>query len=585
MGTYYHTLTTADGLPLPERVICLGVSAYVQPMRHRPGRSLHSCNAWHAIVLDRRGGSCVPRVEHTGTTAVELLSVLRSNLLSGDRTVVVGADLEYTLRLCGIFRLCAEGEVAILDWYSGKTTNHLTLQIEERTVSCVGLENYISMPLSYLSYGVEADEGLRAQTWPYDTLAGDAASSRARCVTMAMGRILGWLFAYARYCWAPTAAGVAWSLYRSRKWGKSVRVHANAEALSLERKSLKGIPVVCNHTGRYGGNVYVLDINSAYGYVMSSKRFPVRLVRTGILSKLQVYDLDSHNYGVIGRVHHYEEGMGHAGTQNTALSGDMPGSDDYHCGSELLDQTCYRSTTAVYESAVYEMDIPFARYINYLYSARRVCKHCGDSVGSSLSKALLCTFYGRWAMKSTRWQDYPEYRGSEDWGYVYSWDKPYRGLNTICVLGGKAKVRVGSGDWQHSFPAISAYVTMYARTYLKELFDVAGREHVLYSDTDSLHVDQVGYDALCGAGLVHGTQLGRLKVVTICADAEYYGPKAYRLGPKLVVSGLAAGAVRDSTGRWINTKRASLLHGVDRGAVDSVVVYQEPFTVGAALAE
>jgi hypothetical protein len=48
--------------------------------------------------------------------------------------------------------------------------------------------------------------------------------------------------------------------------------------------------------------------------------------------------------------------------------------------------------------------------------------------------------------------------------------------------------------------------------YLVELIEIAGWDNVLYCDTDSLFVTQLGYDNLLKSGMINGSELGKLKV-------------------------------------------------------------------------
>jgi len=65
---------------------------------------------------------------------------------------------------------------------------------------------------------------------------------------------------------------------------------------------------------------------------------------------------------------------------------------------------------------------------------------------------------------------------------------------------------------------------------------MAGRDHVFYTDTDSLIVDRVGMDRL--QGMIDSTKLGYLKVEGIATDVEIRARKDYRLGDREIVKGI-----------------------------------------------
>ena len=77
---------------------------------------------------------------------------------------------------------------------------------------------------------------------------------------------------------------------------------------------------------------------------------------------------------------------------------------------------------------------------------------------------------------------------------------------------------------------------------MREYEAIAGEENCLYSDTDSLHVLQAGYDRINDAGLIQESKLGAFALKKIVATASYYGPKVYKLGDTLTAAGLSSHA-------------------------------------------
>jgi hypothetical protein len=87
-------------------------------------------------------------------------------------------------------------------------------------------------------------------------------------------------------------------------------------------------------------------------------------------------------------------------------------------------------------------------------------------------------------------------------------------------------------EWYHSFPGIAAFVTMYARLYMK--FLVATAENVFYQCVDSLIVNDRGYFHLADAGLIDPHATGKLKVQGVAESVTVLSPGVWCMGDKIV---------------------------------------------------
>jgi len=83
----------------------------------------------------------------------------------------------------------------------------------------------------------------------------------------------------------------------------------------------------------------------------------------------------------------------------------------------------------------------------------------------------------------------------------------------------------GKIEGNNSFVAISAHITEAARFYLWKLLKQAGRENVLYCDTDSIKLSQQYQSNL--KNYISQNEFGMLKVEDVFNDFTIYGAKAY----------------------------------------------------------
>ena len=107
------------------------------------------------------------------------------------------------------------------------------------------------------------------------------------------------------------------------------------------------------------------------------------------------------------------------------------------------------------------------------------------------------------------------------------------------------------GESFHSFAAIAAHVTAYARLQLYGLVDRVPEDHIFYMDTDSLIVDQDGYNSL--SSQIDPLKLGALKVELKSPWLEINAPKDYAMEHRLKRKGIRRDAIQDSSGRWVQT--------------------------------
>ena len=97
-------------------------------------------------------------------------------------------------------------------------------------------------------------------------------------------------------------------------------------------------------------------------------------------------------------------------------------------------------------------------------------------------------------------------------------------------------VRPMTIDAPYMIPAIAALCTSYARTLLNTLIDVAGRANVHYTDTDSIHTNPIGFEALISHPGAVGPRYGQLACESMTKGDGFVWFKAERfiyLAPKV----------------------------------------------------
>jgi len=118
-------------------------------------------------------------------------------------------------------------------------------------------------------------------------------------------------------------------------------------------------------------------------------------------------------------------------------------------------------------------------------------------------------------------------------------------------LNGNIDVAMGHEEGYHSFVAISAFVTAYARYYLYDLLMKIPPGSLFYCDTDSMIVDQKGFTAM--EVILDSKRLGALSLDKSAKTLTIYGNKDYVFGSEAKTKGVrtAAKYIDDNTfGQW-----------------------------------
>jgi len=338
-----------------------------------------------------------------------------------------------------------------------------------------------------------------------------------------------------------TLASQAFNAYRHRFMAIPIFIHDNAKVTAHERSGYFGGRTECFFIGEIKNkNVYALDVNSQYPYVMKKYDYP-RVLRyyTEKTTPVKLYDLTSH-YAVVANCD--------LDTDIAAYAKRLDGKTVFPVGTFNVT-LCTGSFRYAFEhghvkkvhcASLYMKGKIFEKWVDTIYSIRKNYMLSGNYRMTRLVRLLLNSLYGKFGQRSDDILE--ESRLPEE---DYTIERYYDGENEcwykIITIGTLQKVvKERSTEAFHSFPAISAHVTDYARLYLWELMNVAGLSNVYYTDTDSLYVNHAGYVLL--KPYIDKTELGKLKLETKVNYFKIYGPKDYVLGSKVVLKGIPKSA-------------------------------------------
>lgn len=368
----------------------------------------------------------------------------------------------------------------------------------------------------------------------------------------------------------PTLASQAFTSFRHRFMDTNILVHDHERALDLEREAYHGGRTDSYWWGPTSEPMYKLDINSMYPYLMRNMPLSVRFKAyfpsfqptwwqlldkgVGVVAECDI-ETNEPVYGVV-RDHRL---IFPVGRFQTVLS-----------TPEVLYAQANNHLKRVGAWAYYEREIVFKEFVDYFYNLRQEYKACGNYAYNYLCKILMNSLYGKFGQSGRKWVETDEY-DHVPLDIDLHQNEVTQQIIQLRMRLGRRQMLLKESESENSVPVLAAEISAYGRVMLWELIKLAGWENVYYVDTDSLVVNQLGYD--CLAGLLNPARLGFLKLEWEGSDSEFWAPKDYRLGAERKIKGIRAMATKITETEYIQDMFRSwdvnLKRGVD-GYIDVI---------------
>lgn len=339
-----------------------------------------------------------------------------------------------------------------------------------------------------------------------------------------------------------TTASIAFDVYRHSFITHPVYYHHNDEILKIEREAYRGGMVECFHLNHLETmNYYLLDVNSMYPYVMSTFKLPTvplaHITKNKNIEDLNKY-INSH-YVIadvlikVGEKSIRRYGLKFEDKENGKRLIFPIGTYRITLHNEELKE-CLKNDEIleIYEYVVYRSEPCLKKYADYFYQMKQDATNKADY---EIAKLLMNSLYGRLGMRK-----YINYEisfsgipGMEDFNSSYFMDTTPDGKNQILYKWGDSFIKSYAVDNEHvknTNIASAGSVTAYARMVLTRYMEIAGYTNVYYSDTDSLVINEVGYQKLLP--YLDPKKLGFMKMEMMFNNGYINAPKDYRFYQK-----------------------------------------------------
>ena len=368
-----------------------------------------------------------------------------------------------------------------------------------------------------------------------------------------------------------TIGSQAMSAYRHRFMEYDITVHTDDRATLLERDSYHGGRVECFRLGEQPREpYYVLDINSMYPFVMKNYPVPTKLLRYYEKIPAKYFEEIRTEYGYIVEAHVRLEKPLLPATHNGRLVFPVGEIHGVFTKPELELALEQGTLLGVSRCALYNEETAFSSFVSFFYAARKKFKADGNEQFAYFSKLILNSLYGKFGQKITEYKAIG-YNAAlpDESGTTYlpaiGQEVKYRRLDGI------TEIETGEREAYNSFPAVASYITAAARAYLTTIIDKAGWSNVLYCDTDSVFVNQKGYDRLVDE--IDPDILGKLKLEGKSDSVAIFGPKRYRFGDKERSKGIRRDARKVGEDLYSQEQFESFVGALRSGFTDRVRIH------------
>lgn len=341
---------------------------------------------------------------------------------------------------------------------------------------------------------------------------------------------------------APTLAKQASNAYRHRFMHYPIWVHTNERAISLERDAYYGGRTDCYYIGNESKGVYYkLDINSQYPFVMRENRYPSQLMGYRAVVDREYFESPPKNTTFIALCDIETNVRCVPHRYNNRLCFPVGRFTSALCEPEYRIAERVGAKLTVKRIAYYHTEPLFTEWVDSVYAMRRRFKAEGNKQYDYFTKLLMNSLYGKFGQRVDEWKIVSDIDPSENWTRTIE-DFETGKIQKLRALGGKLWEKAGWKEGYDTMVAIAAFVTCYARCYLWRLIDTADLTNCYYSDTDSLIVNEEGFERL--KPYCDREKLGYLKLEAIDFQITINNLKDYSFAGETVLKGVPRKAVQ-----------------------------------------
>lgn len=515
-----------------------------------------------------------------------------------DRTVLWAHNLGYDTRIAEAFTALPALGWKLLAHNLSPRGSWLVWRRDQANLTMVDLASV--WPTSLQEIGKWF--GMAKTKLPDDT--DDDAAWERRCqsdvdiTVKAVTTYLDWLESADMGNWQLTGAGQSWAAFRHRWMTHQMLVHADEDALAMERRAMwTGRCEAYWHGTMLRQVIHEWDLATAYARVARDAQLPVRLVGPASGTHARSIMDGKSGYAVLAEctvdtpypvvpTSHEDRIIWPVGRFDTTL-----------WDVEIREAVDAGATVTLHNGYVYKTEPALAVWADWVLDT--VANKSGDTPPWLLALARHWgrTLPGRFAMRYTTWGEWGEapLPATERRTLI---DEIEGATYDIMHIGTQVWRETGTEEWSQSMPAITGYIMAICRVKLWRIINALPREAVLYVDTDSILVTdrwRETVDTLARSDIGAGLRLKKS-----WDGFAIYGPRQIITGERVRVAGVPiraqrvdrhsfAGEVWESLDVALKSGRSNVVRtsdrvwrptGVDRRRNGPAIGWTEPIHIG-----
>lgn len=542
-----HWLRPLVSDTMPRRQMFLDVEAFTAKSTDRE-RQTFRCGS--LLVVDyRHSNGHRPRENlHTYDKAAELADAVNDEARSGETIPIWAHHADYDLWVTGLIqRLTAMG------WA-------LTRYIAQDRIYALGMARGNKRLMFCNSYPLIKGSMEKVAQWlnvAYRPLPAPMArhlrwrkrsKQDVRLLRLAIEHIQRWWNDNELGPWRVTPAALGWAAYRRRFIEHKLLVTHDAPYNQLERSAYYTGRADMDRHGELPKDDYTeLDITECYGSILTHAKLPRRPLCHGDFMSMETYRQVTRNHGVIAECE---------------VTTDV---DCVPCRSP--NGVCYPVGTFMTTLCSPEIDLVLAhggqvRFCHYaIYSMATITRKFGvwretqlkaatdreDWPIAQLLKQWGRTTVGKFGQRRNYWQDVGGALHPNEIKIIRERSDGANYFTDYLNIGGRMLLRKSDANAETAMPSVAAWVCSLARVQLWEHMQQAGRDNVLYEDTDSLMVTPKGAGNLVA---VIGNGPGKLRVKGEFQAANFKLPKCITVNGTPRMKGVAHPRKQLSATEW-----------------------------------
>jgi hypothetical protein len=534
---------------------------------------VHQFRLGYAIFWRRATNSKTEVTEHHAIVDISrFFDWVDAHVASKERLLLLAHNVQFDAQVVGLFDELAERGFKLRKFISDYGRNIWSFRSTDRTIIVADTLNWFKSSLKELGKSVGLEK-MQMPAWEADdVLWREYCRNDVEILLRAMQRYIAFLESNDLGAFGLTLPAQAFNAYRHRFMKHKLVVYDNEKLSAFCRQSYYGGRCEAFKIGKFDKDTYYqLDVNSLYPSVMRINKYPTFLLQfttsQSFVRARGYYDLSKCVADVIVKtdlplvpLRKEDKLLFPVGSFRTTLAGPELKLAEEHGIIHKIEQI-----------AVFHCEEIFREYVDFFYENRLIAKKNKDTANDYLHKLFLNSLSGKFGQRSQKVEliGYEQDKQNEFW---YEFDVESRKAKKYVRLGGSVFVYTDFVEGRNAIPQISSFITSYARVHLVKLILRAGWENVFYVDTDSLIVNEAGFERLKDE--LDEVSLGKLKIEMISNELTIYGAKCYTIGDKVRMRGVRPDAeLLDRTNRslWRTYEFGSLLRNIASGLKNAVI--------------